>query len=78
MKAASSSDHSIHIVIFLLSFMDFPFDRIPNLFFKVGLCVVVFMCLAGSTDRSDVALVKSDTPMPRHLLPPQTPKFLKG
>ena len=43
MKAASSSDHSIHIVIFLLSFMGFPFDRIPDLLFKVGLCVVVFM-----------------------------------
>ena len=48
MKAASSSDHSIHIVILLLSLMGFPFDRIPDLLFKVGFCVVVFM--AGDHD----------------------------
>ena len=47
MKDASSSDHSIHIVIFLLSFMGpdrvpdsfigFTFDRVPDLLFKIGL-----------------------------------------
>ena len=58
MKAASSSDHSIYIVILLLSlmgpanipdsFMRFPFDRIPDLLFKVGFSVVVLM--AGDHD----------------------------
>ena len=53
MKAASSWDHSIHIVILLVSLMapdnvrdslmGFPVDRIPDLLFKVGFCVVVFM-----------------------------------
>jgi hypothetical protein len=53
MKAASSSDHSIHIMIFLLwfmgperfpdSFVGFAFDGIPDLLFKVGLCVIVFV-----------------------------------
>ena len=53
MKAPSSADHSIHIVIFLLSFnasnwlpdplAGFAFDRVPDLLFEIGLRVVVFM-----------------------------------
>ena len=56
MKAASSSDHSIHIVILLLPLMGFAFDRIPDLLFKVGFCVVVFMTGDHDSARKSIVL----------------------